>query len=114
MLYQNDPDPFCGDTVIRMDVPQQAFVRLEVRTPDDQGTVRLLVEEMLMAGVHTIVWDGRDQGGVLLADGAYPYRMTAAEAPGAPPLFEDTKTATLLCAAATDMATWGAIKALYQ
>ena len=40
--------------------------------------IRTLVNEYQSAGDHSVVWDGRDQGGNQVASGIYFYRMTSA------------------------------------
>jgi len=113
-LEQNDPNPFCGTTVIRFALPQMANARLEVRTPDDAATLRLLIEGELMAGFYSVVWDGRDDDGALVSDGDYPYRLTVTDAPGGPLLFEDMKIANVSCSTPVETTTWGAIKASFN
>jgi flagellar hook assembly protein FlgD len=39
--------------------------------------VRTLVDREQASGEQSVVWDGRDDGGRLMATGVYLYRMTA-------------------------------------
>lgn len=112
-LEQNDPNPFCGTTVIRFALPEVFHARLEVRTTDDAATVRLLIEGLLMAGLYSVEWDGKDDDGVSVPDGDYPYRLTVTEGAGGPVIFEDAKTASVRCSNPVEGATWGAIKATF-
>ncbi|MBI4530172.1 MAG: hypothetical protein HY709_01505 [Candidatus Latescibacteria bacterium] len=41
--------------------------------------MRQLVQTALPVGVHTVVWDGRDETGKEVATGLYLYRLTAGE-----------------------------------
>ncbi len=109
-LGQNDPDAFCPagvegspqGTSIFFRVPQTAEVHLEVWSRDSSHVVRTLVNGMLAAGQHVVSWDGRDDGGGDLANGAYPYGMTALDlGQSCVEVFHDAKVATLACAAAT-------------
>ena len=118
-LYQNEPDPFClevfpSGTTIRFELPQDAHVQLEVWSPDTTSVVRSLIDGYLITGYHELIWDGRDTLGQVVEDGAYPYTMTAAEAPGGPVLFEQTLVATVSCGSPVDEITWGCIKAVYR
>lgn len=39
--------------------------------------IRTLADEPMAAGNHTVVWDGRDDGGNAVAAGVYMTRLTA-------------------------------------
>ncbi len=39
--------------------------------------VRILTEGQQAPGKYTILWDGRDEGGVAVSSGIYFYQMTA-------------------------------------
>jgi hypothetical protein len=112
-LEQNDPDPFCGETVIIFSIPQLAYARLDVWNPDSTVVVKVLIDGMVVSGLHAVRWDGRDEGGAPVPDGSYPYVLTIAEAPGAPPLFVGSHRATVLCGTPTETETWGMIKTRY-
>jgi len=113
-LLQNDPNPFCpGVTRIEFAVPQAAEVEVVVLSTDGTMVVRELVHGALAAGFFTVAWDGQDSNGVVLADGDYPYRLTALDM-GGNVLFQDTKTATLSCLVSTERSTWSEIKNLYD
>jgi len=119
VLYQNEPDPFCLDdspsgTAIRFELPQAAHIQLEIWSPDTTSVVRTLIEEYLPAGIHELIWDGRDTLGEIVGDAAYPYTMTASDSPGGDVLFEETLVATVNCDAPVDESTWGCIKAWYR
>ena len=73
-LYQNSPNPFNPSTVIRYDLPGDAFVELTVH--DALGReIRSLVSGPRNAGRHSVVWDGRDNAGRSVGSGAYLYRV---------------------------------------
>jgi hypothetical protein len=118
-LFQNVFDPFCpaidgGVTDIRFMLPQESEVLLEVWNPDTTAVVRTLIHAALMAGYHSILWDGTDDGGSDLPSGAYPYSMTATDPDTGDPLFYDMLVATIDCTVATEPGTWGRIKAGFR
>jgi hypothetical protein len=77
-LRQNYPNPFNPVTVIEYSLPARALVRLEIF--DITGrTVRVLEHGPRTAGVHHVIWDGRDSNDQPLASGVYFYRLTAPE-----------------------------------
>jgi hypothetical protein len=81
-LGQNFPNPFNPVTSIQYTVPgaegEKAQVRLAVF--DLRGRlVRSLVEGLVEAGPHAIVWDGRDEEGEKVASGTYLYRLTTGD-----------------------------------
>ena len=41
--------------------------------------VRVLTRERYSAGVHRVVWDGRDEQGAALSSGIYFYRIQAGD-----------------------------------
>ena len=66
-----------GGTTIRLDLPTPSPVRLTIH--DVTGRlVRSLDEGALGVGVHSIFWDGRDDGGRRAARGIYLARVSAA------------------------------------
>ncbi len=74
----NHPNPFNAETLLRYAVPEAQRVRLTIY--DMLGrAVRELVHEVRPAGVHEVVWDGRDGEGRPLASGIYLYRLVTAE-----------------------------------
>jgi hypothetical protein len=78
-LYQNYPNPFNPTTVIRFALPFGSIV--DVRIYDMLGReVRALARgDSYGAGVHSLIWDGHDVYGNVVANGMYVYRMTAGE-----------------------------------
>jgi len=81
MLRQNQPNPFVaerGGTVIGFTLPERGPARLHVF--DSAGRlVRLLVDTPLDAGPHTVLWDGRNDGGAEAGSGIYYYQLDAGE-----------------------------------
>ena len=115
VVHQNNPNPFCphdspGGTTILFEMPQAAYITLEVLTPDTLGVERSLIAEYLPAGLHAVTWDGRDNEGDIVGDGVYPYLFVAADSPGGAPLFQDMLFATASCPTPTDGLSWGILK----
>ena len=75
-LAQNHPNPFNPETAIEFALPSAGEVTLTIYNLTGQEVVTL-VHGRLDAGLHTALWDGRDQNGVELASGVYIYRITA-------------------------------------
>lgn len=68
-LHQNYPNPFNPITQIGYTIQESGFVKLEVF--DITGRrVRVLVEEVVLAGHHTVTFDASD-----LSTGTYIYRL---------------------------------------
>lgn len=77
-LLGNHPNPFNPRTTIAFALPADGPVSVAIH--DITGRlVRLLVNsQTLPAGNHRIVWDGKDEGGMIQSSGIYLYRVTAA------------------------------------
>lgn len=73
-LHQNAPNPFNPTTAIQFDLAQEADVSLTIF--DARGRmVRSLWSGTLPAGLHRVLWDGRNQMGVTAPSGTYFYRL---------------------------------------
>jgi hypothetical protein len=74
VLSQNHPNPFNSGTTISYDLPEVAAIRLIVY--DLAGrTIRTLVDGYQPSGHYAVVWDGKDEGGRMVASGVYLYRL---------------------------------------
>lgn len=87
-LVQNSPNPFNPSTKISFALPQGGDVKLSVFNVLGQE-VRELLNQPLEAGVHDVIWDGKDHAGSQVASGIYFYRIKASS-------FTDTKKMLLL------------------
>jgi hypothetical protein len=73
-LYQNYPNPFNPSTTIEYEIPHSGYV--EVNIFDIRGRlIRSLDKSQQQVGIHRIVWDGRDNGGTIVASGTYFCRI---------------------------------------
>jgi hypothetical protein len=78
-LEQNYPNPFNPATTIRYALPAGRNAPTSLVVYDVRGArVRVLVSEEKAPGVHTAVWDGRNDAGVPVGSGVYFYRLSAA------------------------------------
>jgi len=73
-LLKNYPNPFNPVTRIQFVLDRDA--RVSLRVFDVHGrAVRTLVDSYLASGQRVVGWDGRDDGGRLLASGTYFVRL---------------------------------------
>lgn len=88
MLEQNVPNPFNPLTVIRFSIAEPG--RVVLRVFDVVGRpVRTLVKGHRETDRYEVIWEGRDDGGGVVASGVYLYKL---EAPG----YVETKKMVLL------------------
>jgi hypothetical protein len=83
ILHQNVPNPFNPVTTITYTLPGEGFVSLSVYNVTGQR-VSNLVRRTMVAGMHSLTWDGTDDAGRPAASGLYVYRLvwTSSEAVG--------------------------------
>ena len=75
-LLQNSPNPFNPETEVRYELAAPSQVSITIF--DAAGRrVRTLVDQRQPAGVHSLRWTGRDDGGQPVSSGVYFYRMHA-------------------------------------
>ena len=82
-LFQNYPNPFNPNTEIKLRLPKQSEVSLEIYNILGQR-VAVLIEGFLSAGVHNFTWNASKA-----ASGVYYYKLSAGE-------FTDIKKMLLL------------------
>ncbi|MBN2356058.1 Ig-like domain-containing protein, partial [candidate division KSB1 bacterium] len=78
-LRQNYPNPFqlqVEQTMVAFELPRQERVELVIYNLLGER-VRTLINSPMNAGIHTILWDGRDDGRNYVASGVYFYRFKA-------------------------------------
>ncbi len=75
-LYQNYPNPFHPQTMIRFELPYQAEVTLRIFNLLGEEVVTLAREKM-QAGTHTLIWNRRNAMGDLVGSGIYLLRLEA-------------------------------------
>ncbi|MBN1348038.1 choice-of-anchor D domain-containing protein [candidate division KSB1 bacterium] len=87
-LYRNYPNPFNPETVIRFALPQPSRITLCIYNALGQR-IRILLEAQQPAGLHQVIWDGRNDASRRVADGIYILRMNT-------PTFEATQKMLLV------------------
>jgi len=75
-LFKPAPNPFTRATVVRLTLPREMPVAVDVYNAAGQK-VRSLGSGIRCAGAHSLVWDGTDGGGRRVQAGVYYLRMTA-------------------------------------
>ena len=71
---QDWPNPFCPTTQITFDLPEPACVTLTIYNVLGQP-VRVLIDEEMAAGEHSIEWDVMDDDGNEVASGVYFWKL---------------------------------------
>ena len=66
----NNPNPFNTETSIIFTLPQESEVVLDIYNAIGQK-MRSLISKTMNAGIHTIVWDGKDNNGRVVSSGVY-------------------------------------------
>lgn len=77
-LYQNYPNPFNPETIIRYQLPEEAFVTIELFNLLGQR-IKTLVKDLRPSGYYSLKWGGDDDFGRFVTSGIYIYRITAHE-----------------------------------
>jgi hypothetical protein len=75
-LDQNYPNPFNPSTQIRFSLPVASGVHLTVYNVLGQE-ISTLMNGVVPAGQHVVVWDGRNNAGAPVSSGVYFYRLQA-------------------------------------
>jgi len=77
-LNGNYPNPFNPETVVQFSLARDERVAIEIYNLKGQK-VRTLTNDVYGAGVHSVVWNGRDELGQQVGSGVYFYRMSAGD-----------------------------------
>lgn len=75
LSMSNYPNPFNPVTSIKYDLAENSRVRMDIYNVKGQLVKTLLNQEML-AGTHSVIWDGNDDKGRAVSSGVYFYRMS--------------------------------------
>lgn len=73
-LGQNLPNPFHGLTRISYTVERSTPTKLTIYDASGRQ-IRTLIDRVVESGIHTTVWDGRDENGRSVRSGVYFYRF---------------------------------------
>ena len=74
----NYPNPFNPTTTISFSIPEESKVNLTIYNIKGQK-VKTLVKELLPAGEHSIIWNGKDSNGNRVGSGIYFYKLKAGD-----------------------------------
>jgi hypothetical protein len=73
-ILSNYPNPFNPETTINYSLKENSKVSLNIYNIKGQK-VNTLVNEMISAGEHSVIWDGRDSNGNRVGSGIYFYKL---------------------------------------
>ena len=73
-LFQNYPNPFNPETQIGFALPQNSKVELVIYNILGEK-VKVLIDNEMTAGTHSVVWNGRNENGTEVSSGMYLYRL---------------------------------------
>jgi len=73
-LGQNYPNPFNPTTIIEYELPRDSQVVLQIYNLLGQG-IRILLNNSKPTGMHSVVWDGKNDLGQIVSSGVYIYRI---------------------------------------
>src|SRR5271169_127603 len=73
-LLQNYPNPFNPTTTIEYQLPKTGDVEIKIFNINGQ-LVKTLESSHQVIGVHSVVWDGRNNRGQTVASGSYIYQI---------------------------------------
>lgn len=71
----NYPNPFNPSTTISYSLPENSSVRVDIYNIKGQ-LVKTLVNQTMLAGTHSVTWDGKDGQGRSVSSGVYFCRMS--------------------------------------
>jgi hypothetical protein len=77
-VSQNQPNPMRAQTEIRYELAKPGHVQIDVYSILGRR-VRSLESGHLDAGVHSVIWDGRDGSGMDVPNGIYVYRAVVGD-----------------------------------
>ena len=80
-LHQNYPNPFNPSTTIEYGLPISSKVRIVIYDVLGREVIRLIDSEH-SAGFYSVIWDGKNRTGKLVASGIYIYRIVAEDVKG--------------------------------
>jgi hypothetical protein len=87
-LKQNYPNPFNANTTIKFSLKTSEEVQINIYNVSGQK-VRNLLEKKMPAGIHQVIWDGKDDFGKEVSSGVYFYQVQAGD-------YKETKKMILL------------------
>ncbi|MFC1552617.1 T9SS type A sorting domain-containing protein [Candidatus Latescibacterota bacterium] len=77
-VISNYPNPFNPSTTIEFTIPETGFTELVIYNMIGQK-IRELVSADMPVGVHSVLWDGRDQNGLAVSSGVFLSRLISGD-----------------------------------
>ncbi len=74
ILLQNYPNPFNPITTIEFSIPYSSQVEINIYDVNGQ-LINRLMNEFLIEGNHSTIWNSRNMNGQTVASGAYIYQV---------------------------------------
>ncbi len=71
---KNYPNPFTNETKILFELSEESYVIISIYNIRGEK-IRVLIDEIIPAGTHTVTWNGKSQSGQLLQSGIYFYEL---------------------------------------
>lgn len=78
VLRQNYPNPFNPETRIEFSLPRAERLTLKIFNALGEE-VTTLADDMMSAGTHELIWNGKNSSGAGVASGVYFYRVVAGD-----------------------------------
>jgi len=76
-LFAPRPNPTSDASTFSFALPEAARVRVEIFDTAGRRVARLVNDQRMEAGPHSLVWDGRERLGSRLESGVYYVRVSA-------------------------------------
>ena len=77
-LLQNYPNPFNPITTIQFEIPVDSDIAVNIYDLNAH-LVRTLFNGFKSAGIHSCVWDGKNENGRTVSNGVYLYRISSGQ-----------------------------------
>lgn len=75
-LYCTSPNPFHSIIIMEFYLPNETSIKLEIFNYLGQK-IRVLLEDAIKAGTHSVEWDGLNDSSIAVASGIYLCRLTS-------------------------------------
>ncbi len=76
VLYQSYPNPFNSETIIKYELPKVTHVTLKIYDINGKE-VMILINKKQQAGIHQVIWNGKNHKGGDVSSGIYLYQLFA-------------------------------------
>ncbi len=79
-LHPATPNPFNPSTELSFTIRTTSHIQVSIYDTGGRLVRRLIDGKQLVAGRHSVTWDGRSRGGATVSSGTYFYRLRAGDA----------------------------------